>query len=149
MDKQKLSKIKRVFKQAPVEVVYFFGSRVIGKAGPISDYDFGVLIEPVVKSKQPLLVGQLMDKLFPIVGFDRAEVVDLEDKPALFRFKVIKDGQVILNRNETRRVKFEVETMRQFHDEKYYLDQEMHQVIDRIEKGGFFDRRLLPHYKTA
>lgn len=149
MNRRKLEKIRKIFERAPVEVVYLFGSQATGEVGPMSDYDFGVLIDPEKKEENPLLLGQLMDRLFSVVGYDKAEVVDLDKKPILFRFKAIKDGQVILNRSESRRVDFEVDTMRRFHDQKYYLDQEIYQVLEEIEKGVFFDRRLLSHHKTA
>lgn len=142
-------KIQAIFEEAPVEVAYLFGSLARGDTGPMSDYDFGVLIERGMNEKQENVTGKLMDKLFAVVGEDKAEVVDLEGKPVVFRFNVIKDGEALVNKNDSRRVAFEFDTMRQFHDQKYYLDREMAITLDQIEKGVFFDRRLLTHHKTT
>lgn len=46
MKNRKLSKLKKIFEKIrEVKLVYFYGSRAEGKAGPLSDYDFAVYVQ--------------------------------------------------------------------------------------------------------
>lgn len=150
MEKGSLEKIKDVFKKAPVEVVYLFGSHQKGGyVTPLSDYDFAVLAgEHLSKGERLDLMGNLMDKLSPICGYDKADVVTLEDSPLELKFNAI-GGEILLDKDPARRVEFETDTMRRYHDQKYFFDKEFKIMLKQLRGGIFFDRGLLSYRKTA
>lgn len=89
-------------------VTYFFGSQVSGKTDAFSDYDFAVLLpEDWSKDKRWMLVGELLDKAFEVVGQDNADVVDLTNQPLWFQQVVVQTGKVIYEADRGARKEYE------------------------------------------
>ena len=71
------AKISVLLKNYPaVKLLYMFGSRVNGNAGPLSDYDFSVYIAPE-ESTDPFLLPELGAKLSKIFSSDKIDISDL------------------------------------------------------------------------
>lgn len=89
--------LESIFKQYPqVKLVYFFGSKATGKAGPLSDYDFAVYLdEKDFKKRFDVRLG-LLDKLSRQLKTDNIDLIVLNDiqSPEL-KYSVIASGQLI------------------------------------------------------
>ncbi|MBI5152025.1 nucleotidyltransferase domain-containing protein [Candidatus Peregrinibacteria bacterium] len=95
-----IKKLKTIFKSNPrVKLVYFFGSKAKGNAGPLSDYDFAVYLDEKDKKKMFAHKFQLQDKLSRYFKTDKVDVVILNavESPEL-KYNIIKDGKLIFER---------------------------------------------------
>lgn len=137
-------RLKPLFRNLPIDVVYLYGSQAQGKSDQFSDYDFGILFKREVSSKKRFgLRLALFPKIAKKIGVneDKIDVVDLKEAPVLLQFNIIF-GKVIYCQNEERRVDFETYVMGRYHDEHYYLDRYFKETILKIEKGEYFERRI-------
>jgi predicted nucleotidyltransferase len=74
-----------------VRLAVLFGSTARGKAGPRSDVDIGVLLDPDtpdVRSRVEYEIGRA-------VGGREVDLIFLKDAPPLLRFEVARDGVVL------------------------------------------------------
>ncbi len=102
---------------APPEIVcvYLFGSVARGEAGPASDVDVAVLYE---KTPRPELDAGPLD----FEGrLERAlhrpvQLVVLNRAPADLVHRVLRDGQVLLDRDRAARIRFEVAKRNEYFD---------------------------------
>ena len=85
-------KLAQIFSDTDgIVAAYFFGSQVSGKTDAFSDYDFAVLLPADwSKDKRWMLIGELLDKAFALVGQDNADVVDLTNQPLWFQQVVVQ-----------------------------------------------------------
>jgi len=100
MEKKNLEKILAIFKLHPkIKLVYFFGSRVSGKTGPLSDYDFAVYLDEKDKKKISKIRLELLDKISRVLKTDNIDVVVLNtvESPEL-KYNIIKEGKLILEK---------------------------------------------------
>lgn len=101
----------------PVVLAYLFGSRAGGRVHDRSDVDVAVLLDeslsPVEQGRWQLeLIGRLTD----VWRTDDIDLVILNRAPAFLRHQVIKARHRLYVRDEAARVRFEVETMRDWFD---------------------------------
>jgi uncharacterized protein YutE (UPF0331/DUF86 family)/predicted nucleotidyltransferase len=98
-----------------VAAVYLFGSVAAGTDTPASDIDLGVLYEAPPAAKLdagPLdLEGDLERRLRR-----PAQVVVLNDAPADLRIRVVGAQRLLVERNRSARIRFEVATRNEFFD---------------------------------
>ena len=134
VESQKIKHARNVFEQYPVDLVYFFGSRLHqSDLHGESDFDFAVLFsEDCPVDRRTTLRGEMMDQLFSIFGKDNVDIIDLERVPLSLRFQAIQPCEVILCANEPRRVHFETKTTREFHDVKPSLDRELKHLAGSV-----------------
>jgi predicted nucleotidyltransferase len=83
---------------------YLFGSRVSGKDRPDSDYDIAFFPSEKflnIKNKLDQLSAQssLELELEKILGTDRIDLVNLAGATTLLRFKVIKNGKMLFEKD--------------------------------------------------
>jgi len=127
-------------KQEHVKVAYLFGSYAQGREGPLSDVDIAVLLdERLSKSERFDLMLKLITKISAILGIreaDRLDVVVMNDSPLVLNYNIIKDGKIILCKDELTRARFEFETMRRRLDMEYYDMRHAKIGIERIAKEG-------------
>jgi hypothetical protein len=101
-----------------IAAAYLFGSVARGTAGPESDVDVGVLYsgEPPQGLDRFRLEGEIEDFLgLPV------QVVTLDTAPPDLAHRVLL-GKLLLNRDPSRRVRFEVRT----HNEFFDLEPDLH-----------------------
>lgn len=90
-------KLRSVFESHPeIKLIYFFGSKVAGKEGPLSDYDFAVYLDGKDKIKMADLKFALMDELERLLKTDKIDVVilNLAESPEL-KYNIIQYGRLI------------------------------------------------------
>nr|WP_243454956.1 nucleotidyltransferase domain-containing protein [Meiothermus sp. CFH 77666] len=89
-----MDSVRGVFSRYPqVQVAFLFGSRAFGKSRPGSDWDIGVYLEP--QKPDPTL-----DILTDLVkaGFERADLVVLNQAPPVLAFEVVRANGVVFQR---------------------------------------------------
>lgn len=87
-----------------VSFAYLFGSRAIGKERPDSDFDIGIFptdffLNITDKLEQLSLLTKLELKLEKILGSQNIDLVLLSAVNPLLRFKVIKNGLLIVEKD--------------------------------------------------
>lgn len=88
---------KEIFgKYSEVKLVYFFGSRAEGKAGPMSDYDFAVYFdEKIPKQRRFNIALELNGTLTSLLKTNRVDIIILNnDVGSLLKYQAIR-GKLI------------------------------------------------------
>ena len=124
-------------KQKYVKVAYLFGSAAKGELGPLSDIDLAFLLdERLSKGRRGDKLLFLINSISDILNTDRFDVVIMNDMPLLFKFNIIKHGQVIGCKDNSERVMFETHIMSEYLDRDYYDSMFVKKDFERIEKFG-------------
>lgn len=101
--------------EAGIVAVYLFGSTVRGMAGPGSDVDVAVLFDeapaPRLDGPRFTLAGSLERALGRPV-----DLVVLNDAPADLRARVLREGRLLVDRDRSARIAFEVRTRNEAFD---------------------------------
>jgi len=95
-----IKKIEPIFELYPeIKLVYFFGSKAVGKSGPLSDYDFAVYLDEQDKKKMVDIKFNLQDKIGRILKTDKIDVVILNivESPEM-KYQIIKEGKLIFKK---------------------------------------------------
>ncbi len=134
------AKLEPILRAHGVQLAYLFGSQATGQAGPLSDFDFGVLfratLSPAERFRQRL---SLIAELIGVLHVQQVDVVVLNDAPPTIRFKIIERGQVIYNEDERARVRFEAKTMSEYFDTKPLRELYRRRLFAAIASGRFYD----------
>ena len=97
-----------------IVAVYLFGSTARGTAGPLSDVDVAVLL--VSAADEETVTGRFTDALTRRLRTDRVDVVSLTSAPVPLRFRVLREGRLLLDRHPAARIRFTAETVRHYLD---------------------------------
>jgi len=130
------SPAQRTLKDLGVQAVYLFGSRALGEEGPLSDYDYAVLM----KTRGYARGDEIYDRLYEIFSDisprtlknDVIDIVFLRDAGLELRFHVIRYGKVLFDENPPARLDFEVETTLLYCDFRPHLDQFDKAILQRL-----------------
>ena len=115
-------RIREFFDSRGTNVVcaYLFGSQARGDSGPRSDADVAVLLKEdpprTLEGLQLELAGDLEDHL------DReVDLVVLNTAPVDLAIRVLRDGELLFDRNPSMRISYEVRVRNEFFDLEPYL----------------------------
>lgn len=118
-DKDKLTALQ-------VQALYLFGSRAQGLEGPLSDYDFGVLMPREGHKRGGKLYDALYDIIAPLcprtLENDIIDIVFVRDAPLELRFHIIRYGKMLFDANPRERGRFEDITTMLYCDYRPILD---------------------------
>ncbi|MEA2089706.1 MAG: nucleotidyltransferase domain-containing protein, partial [Thermoproteota archaeon] len=104
-------------------VAYLYGSTVKGYHGKMSDIDVGVLLKEDFRP-EPLYPARIAGEIREECGFNQeVDVRILNERPYRFLHQVIKEGRVILSRDERERVRFETSVIDGYIDFKPFYEQ--------------------------
>jgi len=103
-----------------IAAAYLFGSVARGTAGPKSDVDVGILYheDPPI-TLEGLGLG-LEGDLESLLGLP-VQVVVLNRAPVDLTIRVLRDGKLLVDRDRSKRIRFEVKTRFEFWDLEPYL----------------------------
>jgi uncharacterized protein len=110
-------KLRAVVEAAPEEVVavYLFGSRARGTARPKSDLDLGILLQaapaPTLKSAARA-IENAVERALRIT----TEAIVLNTASADLTHRVLRDGILVLDRDRSARIRFEVQARNEYFD---------------------------------
>src|SRR3989338_2212944 len=109
-----------------VQALYLFGSRAQGVEGPLSDYDFGLLMASEGHKRGGKLYDAIYDILAPLcprtLENDIIDIVFVRDAPLELRFHIIRYGKVLYDANPRERGRFEDITTMLYCDYRPLLD---------------------------
>ncbi len=101
---------------------YLFGSRARGDAGPRSDVDVAVSLDPDTDAFDFRL--RLLERLMRLLRTDRVDLVILNTAPILLRQRVVRDGRVVKD-DPVARVRFEARTISEYLDTQHLRDRHL------------------------
>jgi predicted nucleotidyltransferase len=125
-----------------IQLVYLFGSQVTGNIGPVSDYDFGVLLNGT--AAWPQVRAELGHRLAKALDTGRIDLVLLNRAPSELAFAVIAQGEPLFERDVATRVDYEARIMSLYGD---YLPILREQRRDILEDTGYDTR--VQRYRAA
>ncbi len=97
-----------------IAVAYLFGSAARRRAGEGSDLDLAVLVAP--PPEDPLAYRtRLAEDLAGRCGV-RVDVVLAASVPPVLATRIVREGRILLSRDESARVRFETEALRRYFD---------------------------------
>jgi len=123
--------------EAAVLLVYLFGSRASGRAGPGSDYDLGVLLDR--QEDSPARRARLTHELVVRLGTGALDVVFLNQAPPELAFAVIQ-GQLLYERDLATRVEYEAKVMGRYYDYLPYLRGQRREILSGEDHGTRIQR---------
>ena len=104
VNKETIKNIKKLCRaDKSIGLFYLFGSQATGEVGPLSDYDFAVYFDEfekrlILEKKIGLIV-----ELSNIMKTDNLDLVILnEEAPPELKYSIIRDGQLIFEREPFR-----------------------------------------------
>jgi predicted nucleotidyltransferase len=130
--KEYKEQLERLLAAHGVVLAYLFGSQAEGTAGPLSDVDIAVLLEPQVDRERWFQVRlDLTNELMGLFHRDKVDVVILNEAPPVLAYEVIQFGQLLHETIPGTRIDFEVATTHRYMDT---------QPLRRIQDCRLFER---------
>ncbi len=119
MDREGIERLirERLVDEPSVVAAWLFGSVARGTATPRSDVDVAILSRSV-RSTVELL--DLQVNLTSTVGAE-VQIVELETAPTDLVHRVLRDGRLLVDRDKTERIRFEVDARNRYFDMKPIL----------------------------
>ncbi len=117
MNERENNQVKAICERHPeVGVVYLFGSRATGTAGPMSDYDFAVYADLSDRGSLAQLELELRGELSQALNTDMIDLVMLNtaQSPEL-KYAILREGVVLFER-ESFRVRIEPNILNEYFD---------------------------------
>jgi len=115
-----------------------FGSQASGTAGPLSDVDVAVWLDPSLGRGERLdLQLQLMSAASQALGTDEVDVAVLNDAAPLLRHRAIRDGVRVLDKDPRVRVRLETAAVLEYLDTAPLRATLAAGLKHRIEEGRF------------
>lgn len=120
---------------AAIECAWLFGSVTRGEAGPLSDIDVGILFADSLPADARLeaaaaVAGEVQRLDGPLV-----DITILNEAPPALRHRVVRDGRLLLARDDLRRVEFEVRAIREYLDFLPVLERYDRALLKRAREG--------------
>ncbi len=118
-----------------VLVAYLFGSLARGTQGPLSDVDVAVLLreDGSLFDRQLRLVADLSGEL----RRDDVDVIVLNACPVPLGYRVLRDGRLLLNRDNGARARHWAATVDRYLDMEPFRRVQADGLRHRIEEGRF------------
>lgn len=91
---------KEKIKKMGVSAIYLFGSQTQGIAGPLSDFDFGILLKNPKVLTNPEIRMKLYNELYDIFSsqirrFVTIDIVFLDQASLQIQYQVVKSGIIL------------------------------------------------------
>lgn len=138
LDGEARARLATALDLAGVVAVVLFGSHARGQAGPLSDVDVGVWLDPALTAQDRH--ARRLDLLAAATRALRGDAVDLvvlNDATPLLRHRVLRDGQRLLERDPVMRVRLEARALVEYLDTAPLRASLAAGVRHRIEEGRF------------
>ena len=126
---------ERLEKESDVLVAYLYGSQATDTSSALSDVDVAILLSEGghLFARRLALIGAVAE----VVGEERADVVLLNDAPVSLAFRVVRDGEIILCRDDRARAEHKLLTITKYIDMEPMRRTLAEGLRHRIEEGRF------------
>jgi len=118
-----------------VSLGYLFGSAARDRLTPLSDIDVAVLLDGRPETRTDLL-DRLAEALSRSLGTDAIDLVMLNAAPPPIRYRVIRDGVLMVCRDQKIRERFEADTVRRYLDFKPLRDRAFRDMQKALGESG-------------
>jgi predicted nucleotidyltransferase len=121
-----------------IRLVYLFGSRLNERPGPLSDYDFAVLLDRA--AAEPKLRASLAYSLARALNTSQFDIVLLDNAPIELAFRVISSGEILYELDVSSRVEYEARVMSLYFDYLPILRKEKRDILNGANYGARVQR---------
>jgi predicted nucleotidyltransferase len=98
MNELNQNEIEKIAKKYDLKLLLLFGSQASGKTHPMSDFDFGFICEKELNYKRK---SRLAHDLAKLVKFSNIENIDLKKASPLLLKEIVKNNEVIFEKEES------------------------------------------------
>lgn len=138
IDAAKREKLVRALDREHVVAGMLFGSQASGQAGPLSDVDIAVWLDPGLPPRQrSALRAELSLAAVEALGTEEVDVVVLNQAPPLLRHRALKGGLRLFERDPRARVRLETAALLDYFDTAPLRETLAAGRRRRIEEGRF------------
>jgi uncharacterized protein len=116
--------IQSIAKSPSVIAIILYGSAARMRTTPLSDIDLCVVTLPGLSHDE---WETIMSHTGPAL-----DLVLFQDLPPSIRYRVIRDGKVLFNRNATFLHRIKADTLRQYLDLKPFIDKNARRILTRL-----------------
>ena len=109
------------FKRPEVKFAYLFGSVALGKSNKLSDVDLAVFIDADYLKENKFTYGykaELITELIKVLRTNSVDLVILNSVPVLLKHKVLVGGKLLVCRDDSERIRFQVKSLNEYSDLK-------------------------------
>jgi predicted nucleotidyltransferase len=124
----------RLAEHSEIVFAHLFGSRGRGDARPDSDWDVAVYLDPALSDHERFRFRYRLAAELDDLG--EVDVVVLNDAPPLLGHRALM-GRRILVRDPVALVRYQVRTIAQSEDERYWRELHWQALRQRIKEGRF------------
>lgn len=126
---------KTLERDSDVRLAYLHGSHAREYSDAESDIDIAVLADPSLSKEHRYdlrirLIGAIAE--CPDIPFDKIDLIILQDVSVLLQFNVIRNRIVLVERDRSERISYELHVEQAYDDEQYYLERESKVIMQRI-----------------
>ena len=133
-----LERLAAVFDRQEVVAAYLVGSQAASAAGPLSDVDVAVWLDPTLGLDQRLdLRIRLVAAATEALSTDRLDLIVLNDAPPLLRHRALGHRRRLVERDAVARVRLEARTIVEYLDTAPLRRELAAGVRRRLEEGRF------------
>ena len=120
-------------KEKDVIFAYIFGSYAEGREGPLSDFDIGIFLKNTSKDffERKIEFNNLVTS---ILKTDEVDIVILNEANVEISFNIIKNGFLLLSKNEELRIEYEKKIIKYYMDFEYYRKRMIKEFFSKIKK---------------
>jgi predicted nucleotidyltransferase len=115
-----------------ISFAYLYGSAAYDPPPPGGDIDIAVYLKPSDMGEYIKKEDELTTLLISKLGTDDIDLRILNVLPLVLQHSILKEGILILSRDETERVEFETSVMIRFFELKPYLEEYRTMLSERI-----------------
>ncbi len=131
-DDLEISAVERALRDlAHVRLAYVLGSVARGTAGPSSDIDVAVLLDHGSDGEHLDAVREAIER----VCRREVDLIDLRSAPPLLRREVLREGVLVVSRDERERGRFEMQALAEYLDTQHLRDIQHHYLRERARRS--------------
>lgn len=115
-----------------------FGSQAAGKAGPLSDVDVAVWLDPSLSDSERFRIRlQLTGQAASALRTNEVDLVVLNDAPPLLKHRALRSAVRLLDRDPVARVRLERHAVAEYLDTKPLRERLTRAMRRRMDEGRF------------
>lgn len=117
------------------------GSEAKNEAGPLSDVDIAVYLDPSLSEQENLrIVLSLGTALEMDLKREDIDIVVLNESSPALKFSAVQSGIPLLVRDEGEYEDFIIRTLSEYYDNRYFLDRQFRDATISIKGGDSSER---------